>query len=723
VSVLAGVVAAATMAVGATAGASSPAASSSTTPTLAAPCPPVAVGYATCLARVLGEGGDLSSGGSRQAGPEAGGATPAGLSPAAISTAYGFSGTSGGSGETVALVDSYDDPTIAANLATFSTQFGLPACTTTSGCFTKVNQTGGSTYPKATSGWGLEISLDVEWAHALAPNAHILLVEAASDSDTSLFSAVSYAAQHAQYVSMSWGGTEFSGEAAFDASFSADPSDSFFAAAGDSASSVLYPSTSPDVVSVGGTTLNVTPATDAWQSETAWSTAGGGCSRFEAPTAAQKGFATYDQAGATCKAKRATPDVSLDANPNTGVSVYDTKKLPTGLSGWIQVGGTSASTVMLAAHSATTGAHVNATYLYGANVPFYNVTSGSNGHPCEVGYNLCTGLGSWNVGHGAVNAPPVGSLSFSSAAQTLVAGKPSGAVTVHLGSAAPSGGAAVKLTTSSANGGFSASATGTYTHTLTVDVASGGSNAAAYYEDTTAGDPVLSASATGWTAASQTEIVGPGPVAKITVSPATATLAEGATQLFTAAGTDAYGNTVTAGFAPTWTTTTGGSLSAKSGTSTTLTAPGATVTKGTVTATEGTVSGAATVTVVAAKTVKVAVAAGPETKRPGPGGYSVPLTVTATLGATGISGAGVTLDVYSGSCAGPLVASGTGKTGSAGTVTFTFTTTGTGSYCAKATVTATGYSAATATTAFVVTAVKASSKAPAAEPRRVSVGA
>ena len=263
----------------------------------------------------------------------------------ALTTAYGFSGTNGGAGETIALVDAYDDPTIAANLTSFSSQFGLPGCTTTNGCFSKVNQSGGTTYPAVTSGWGLEISLDVEWGHALAPLAHIMLVEATSSSYANLFTAVTYAAKHASYVSMSWGGTEFSGETTYDSDFAETPSVSFFAASGDSASEVIYPSTSPDVVSVGGTTLTITTTTDAWKSESAWSTAGGGCSTVEKPTTAQKAFSTYDQPGATCAGRRATPDVALDANPQSGVAVYDSKRLSTGLVGWIQVGGTSASTV------------------------------------------------------------------------------------------------------------------------------------------------------------------------------------------------------------------------------------------------------------------------------------------------------------------------------------------------------------------------------------------
>jgi len=692
--------------VGPSAVASAQGAGSNDGTTVSAACPPARAGVATCLSRVVhpAEATDGASSGARPSAAAPQASAPAGLSPVTLTTAYGFSGTNGGAGQTIALVDAYDDPTIAANLTSFSTQFGLPACTTTNGCFSKVNQTGGTTYPSVTSGWGLEISLDVEWAHALAPNAHILLVEASSSSYTNLFTAVTYASKHAQYVSMSWGGTEFAGETSLDADFAATPAVSFFAASGDSASEVIYPSTSPDVVSVGGTTLTVTATTHAWKSESAWSTAGGGCSTVEKATTAQKSFATYDQAGATCAGRRATPDVALDANPQSGVAVYDSKRLSTGAVGWIQVGGTSASTVFWAARSASAGAHVNTTYVYGANIPFYNVTSGSNGHPCEKGYNLCTGLGTWNTKKGTVNGAPVGALSFASAAQTLSAGKPSAAVTVHLSSPAPTGGVSVKLSTTSSGGVFSTSATGAFTRTLTVPVGAGGTGATVYYEDTVAGSPTLTAAASGWTTATQAETVQAGTLAKITVSPSSVSLGAGATQVFTASGADAYGNAVTAGFNPTWSTTTGGTLSAKSGTSTKLTAPSTAVSKGSVTATQGGVQGSATVTVVVTPAVKVSITAG-ATTRAGPR-YQVPLTVKATGTTSGISGATVQLSVYSATCSGALVTTASGKTGTAGTVVFNFTTGSAGSFCAKATVTAAGYSQGTGTAGFVVSTTK-----------------
>ncbi len=316
---------------------------------------------------------------------------PAGLSPDTIKTVYSFSKSlTAGSGETIAIVDAYDDPTAENDLGVFSSQFGLPACTTANGCFKKVNQNGGTSYPRKNSGWALEISLDVQWAHAIAPGAKILLVEASSSSFSNLLTAESYASAHAAYVSNSWGSSEFSGETSYDAYFSRSGV-SFFVAAGDAGLPAEYPSASPNVISVGGTTLNLNSSGNLI-SETGWSSGGGGCSAYETANSAQSAFSGYAQVN--CAGKRATPDVALDADPNSGVSVYDSTAY-FGQSGWFQVGGTSASTPMWAARSADAAALVNASYVYGSNITFRDITSGNNGAPCLVGYDLCTGRGSW----------------------------------------------------------------------------------------------------------------------------------------------------------------------------------------------------------------------------------------------------------------------------------------------------------------------------------------
>ena len=304
------------------------------------------------------------------------------------------------------------------------------------GCFTKVNQTGGTTLPRSTTGWSLEISLDVEWAHALAPQAHILLVEATSNSDTNLFIAVTYASQHARYVSMSWGGSEFTGEGTFDADFAAFPTVSYFAASGDSGKTVLYPSASPDVTSVGGTTLTVTNATYAWESETPWVKSGGGCSVYEQATSAQAAFPAYSQSDVTCNGARATPDVALDANPTSGVAVYDTQSLRTSPSNWVKVGGTSASAVFWAARSAVAGVKITPTYLYGDNIPFYETVTEGNGLQCGPSYNFSAGLGSWNETHGLLGT----TLAFATLPQTRDAGHSTSAISLSLSSPAPAAG-------------------------------------------------------------------------------------------------------------------------------------------------------------------------------------------------------------------------------------------------------------------------------------------
>jgi subtilase family serine protease len=316
--------------------------------------------------------------------------SPAGLSPSTVKAAYGFSTSmTAGAGRTIAIVDAYDDPTAESDLNTFSSAFGLPSCTTSNGCFRKVNQAGGTRYPRTDAGWALEISLDVQWAHAIAPGAKILLVEASSASFSNLLAAEDYATSHATYVSNSWGANEFSSEASYDSHFNRSGV-SIFVSAGDSGLPAQYPSASPYVISVGGTTLHFSGG--SFSSETGWSSSGGGCSAYETATSAQSTFGQYGQV--SCAGKRATPDVSLDADPASGVSVYDSTSY-SGQRGWWVVGGTSASSPMWAARSAVAGGVVNAAYVYGSAISFRDIVTGNNGAPCLVGYDLVTGRGSW----------------------------------------------------------------------------------------------------------------------------------------------------------------------------------------------------------------------------------------------------------------------------------------------------------------------------------------
>jgi subtilase family serine protease len=340
-------------------------------------CPGSPIGTASCHALVVTDG----------VGNPNASTSPTGLSPATIKSVYNYSTSpTAGAGQTIAIVDAYDDPTAESDLATFSSQYNLlPACTTANGCFKKVDQTGGSSYPRKEAGWALEISLDVQWAHAIAPGAKILLVEASSNSFTNLLAAEDYAKTHAGYVSNSWGGSEFSGESSYDSHF-AQPGVSFFVSSGDSGLPAQYPSASPNVISVGGTTLNFSGS--SFLSETGWSGSGGGCSVYETANGSQS------TGQVNCNGKRATPDVSLDADPASGVSVYDTTRYQ-GQSGWFRVGGTSASSPMWAGRSASAGVTVNSAYVYGNGITYRDITSGNNGANALVGYDLVTGRGSW----------------------------------------------------------------------------------------------------------------------------------------------------------------------------------------------------------------------------------------------------------------------------------------------------------------------------------------
>jgi subtilase family serine protease len=357
------------------------------------------------MARVIGHSGERSliSSFTRTADfprADSGGGAPAvvtvsGLSPTNIDRVYGFpTSTLAGSGKTIAIVDAYDDPTAESDLASFSNQWGLPSCTTANGCFTKVDQYGWPYPPQSNAGWALEISLDIQWAHAVAPGAHLMLVEASSNSMSDLMTADQYAGSNgASYVSNSWGGSEFSGETAYDSAFSG--SARYFASTGDQAGAVDYPATSPNVVAVGGTSLKFT-SNGALSSETAWSSGGGGCSTVEPAPADQSSFGQYAKVGC---AHRAVPDVSLDADPNSGVAVYDSTPVYGG-SGWWTIGGTSVGAPIWAAESAVAGISVNPQTLYSSPPPpsIRDITGGSNGHPALVGYDLATGLGSWAVG-------------------------------------------------------------------------------------------------------------------------------------------------------------------------------------------------------------------------------------------------------------------------------------------------------------------------------------
>jgi hypothetical protein len=327
--------------------------------------------------------------------------SPMGYTPATIKSYLGLSGT--GSGQTIAIVDAYDDPNIAADLAKFDSTFALPAPAS----FTKVTQTGATSgFPTADATWSLEIALDVEWAHAVAPAAGILLVEAKSSTFADMDTAISYAAKQSAVtvISNSWGAAEFSGETTLDTYCKQSAKLCVFAT-GDNGNPGTYPAYSPYVLAVGGTTLSL--ASDASvSSEAAWAYSGGGVSLYETKPSYQGGTVT----------KRGTPDVSFDADPATGFAVYDSVPY-SGQSGWFQMGGTSAGAPQWAAiiaaadqlrkaagkavfsGTSTKSAYMANSDIYGITTSIADITAGPTNGACgtvctpATGFDFVTGRG------------------------------------------------------------------------------------------------------------------------------------------------------------------------------------------------------------------------------------------------------------------------------------------------------------------------------------------
>jgi Bacterial Ig-like domain len=330
---------------------------------------------------------------------------PSGLSPAQFHGAYGLPAT-GPAGQTIAIVDAFDSPTIESDLGVFSSTFGLPACTTANGCFKKVNQSGAAgPYPSANAGWALEIALDVETAHAICQNCKILLVEATTNGLTDLAAAENTAATlGATVISNSFGGSEFAGETT-DTAYN-HPGIPITVSAGDSGFGAEYPASSPYVVAVGGTTLTV-GASNTYGGEAAWSGSGSGCSAYTSAQAWQTADSHWAQTG--CGSMRGVADVAADANPSTGASVYDTTKYQ-GQSGWFTVGGTSLAAPLIAGVYGLAGGGSGSypaalPYAHQSDLPaaLHDVTSGSNGScgtstMCKgaAGYDGPTGVGTPN---------------------------------------------------------------------------------------------------------------------------------------------------------------------------------------------------------------------------------------------------------------------------------------------------------------------------------------
>jgi len=309
---------------------------------------------------------------------------PAGYVPSDLRSAYELPSTTAGWGQTVAIVDAFDDPKAESDLNVYRSRFGIPACTTDNGCFRKVNQRGGTTYPSGSTDWGQEISLDLDMVSAICPNCHILLVEADDDSFDNLGRAVNEAANlHANEISNSYGGSEFKGETSF-ASFYNHPGHVIVVSSGDGGYSggTQIPAAFSTVTAVGGTTLERANNTRGW-SETVWSGTGSGCSVFISKPSWQEDNGC---------AHRTLNDVSADADPSTGVSVYDS--YGASRSRWLVFGGTSVSAPIIAAVYALSGnaSSITGSYPYSHRTFLYDVTAGSN-DSCDVSYLCTAGVG------------------------------------------------------------------------------------------------------------------------------------------------------------------------------------------------------------------------------------------------------------------------------------------------------------------------------------------
>ncbi|WP_415939266.1 putative Ig domain-containing protein [Streptomyces sp. 039-1] len=453
-------------------------------------------------------------------------AAVSGLSPANLHSAYNLPST-GGSGLTVAVVDAYNDPNAAADLATYRSQFGLSACTKANGCFKQVSQTGSTTsLPTNDSGWAGEEALDIDMVSAVCPNCNIVLVEASSANDTDLGAAENEAVSlGAKFVSNSWGGDESSSQTGEDTSYFKHPGVAITVSSGDEAYGAEYPATSQYVTAVGGTALTTSSSSRGW-SESVWKTSstegtGSGCSAYDTKPSWQTD---------TGCSKRMESDVSAVADPATGVAVYDTY----GGSGWAVYGGTSASAPIIAGVYALAGtpgsADYPAKYPYSHTSSLYDVTSGNNGScspsyfcAAGTGYDGPTGWGTPNgtaaftSGGGTGNTVTVtnpgnrSTATGSSVSLQIAATDSAGAALTYSATGLPTG-----LSISSSTGLVSgtASTAGTYAVTVTAKDGTGASGSASFTWTVSTsgggtcsaaqllGNPGFESGSTSWTASS-----------------------------------------------------------------------------------------------------------------------------------------------------------------------------------------------------------------------------
>ena len=474
-----------------------------------------------------------------------------------IRTAYGIT-AQGDPSRVVAIVDAYDDPSALANLTRFRADQGLPAiqsCTlaqlttlgssATSPCFSKTNQTGGTTLPSADSGWSNEIDLDLQISSAICPMCSILLLEATTASTANLGTAVTTASNtaHVLAISNSYGiSGDYPGSFASAWDNAAKKGIAVLASTGDGGYGPEFPASATNVIGVGGTTLSV-DATGARSTETAWSGAGSGCSVYNAAPAWQS------IPGNPCAGKKAIADLSADADPNSGLAVFTTYSNVTGY--WV-FGGTSLSSPLVASLYAIQGGY-NASnlagqYAWAAGTPYYDVTSGSNG-TCTKSV-LCTAGVGWDGPTGR------GSIATSTAPPVLTT------ISVSPASASVQTGATQQ---------FSATAKDQFGQpmnpqpTFSWAVSDGGSIGASglFSAGSSAGGPfTVTASSGGVTGTASVTVTAPPVLTTITVAPASASVQAGGTQQFNATGKDQFGQPMSPQPTFSWVVSGGGSISA-----------------------------------------------------------------------------------------------------------------------------------------------------------------
>jgi hypothetical protein len=409
-----------------------------------------------------------------------------GYGPSSLQSAYNLPSSTAGSGETVAVVDAYNDPNAASDLATYRSDWGLPACG--SGCFEQVNENGATSPLPAnagSTGWDVEESLDIDMVSAICPLCHIILVEASSADTADLGTGVNAAVSlGADFVSNSYGGSESSSDNTYDTDYYNHPGVAVTASAGDDGYGVSYPAASPDVTAVGGTSLSTASNSRGW-TETVWGSSSGGEGTGSGCSADSAKPSWQTDTGCT---RRTDNDVAAVASPNTGVAVYDTYSE----GGWLEVGGTSASSPIIASTFALAGTPTAGTYpssyIYKHTTNLFDVTSGANGscspaYLCtgEVGYDGPTGWGTPNGVTAFSNGTTTGNTVTvtNPGNQTGTVGT---AVSLQISATDSQSGQTLTFTASGLPGGLSISSSGLITGTPTT---AGTSNVTVTATDTT----------------------------------------------------------------------------------------------------------------------------------------------------------------------------------------------------------------------------------------------